>query len=190
MTCLIAGLNYEEQLAPFQENNMGDCPKEYLDTYHYELDVDGQYDWLEFENDEQAKEHCKKIGVEFDPAKGSWSNSNAKWDWYQVGGRWYGYFIKKQGGVGEKGEKSWMDLRENMDDNRVDIVRKGDIDIDEMIKVDGVDFLETIRPYSFIDNGDFVESYDMDKEAYIKAFADWWNSLPDDEMIVAIDYHM
>lgn len=34
---IVAGDNYEEQLAPFQENNMGDCPNEYLEFY-----VDGE----------------------------------------------------------------------------------------------------------------------------------------------------
>lgn len=40
---IVAGDNYEEQLAPFQENNMGDCPNEYLEFY-----VDGEWidaDW-------------------------------------------------------------------------------------------------------------------------------------------------
>lgn len=27
---------------------------------------------------------------------GCWSNPNAKWDWYQVGGRWYGSLLLKQ----------------------------------------------------------------------------------------------
>ena len=46
MTCLIAGENYEEQLAPFQENNMGDCPEEFLDTYTYELEKDDDIEWF------------------------------------------------------------------------------------------------------------------------------------------------
>ena len=97
-TSFSAGENYEEQLAPFQENNMGDCPEEFLDTYTYELEKDDNIEWLDFENEDEAKEHCKKVGIKFDPKNGYWSNSKAKWDWYQVGGRWYGYFVKKADG--------------------------------------------------------------------------------------------
>lgn len=192
MTCLIAGENYEEQLAPFQENNMGDCPKEYLDTYTYELEKDDDIEWLDFQNESQAREHCEKIGVKFDAKNGSWSNSKAKWDWYQVGGRWYGYFVKKADGYGKKGSKSWMDGRPDIDDNTVDIVRKGDIDIDEIIKRaggDGKDFLDIICPYSFISNKVFISRDEYDDE-YDKMFREWWDSLSDDEIIVAIDYHM
>lgn len=46
-TVLVIGDNPEEQLKPFQENNMGDCPKEYLafhdteDDYRKEYEEDG-----------------------------------------------------------------------------------------------------------------------------------------------------
>lgn len=195
MTCLIAGKNYEEQLAPFQENNMGDCPEEFLDVYSYTVYsyVNGEkcFECLDFNNEEEAKEYCKNKGIEFNTGDGYWTNSRAKWDWYQVGGRWYGYFVKKSDGYGEKGDKSWMDLRPDIDDNSVDIVRKGDIDIDEIIKRSGDDnkeFLDIIRPYAFIKNGEFIEKYN--NESYKKEFQEWWDSLSDDEIIVAIDYHM
>lgn len=193
MTCLVAGENYEEQLAPFQENNMGYCPEEFLDTYTYELEKDDDIEWLDFENEDEAKEHCKKVGIKFDPKNGHWSNSKARWDWYQVGGRWYGYFVKKADGYGKKGSKSWMDARPDTDDNRVDIVRKGDIDIDGVIKgavQDGRGFLEIIKPYAFIKDGEFIERYSCPDEEYNKLFGQWWDSLSDDEIIVAIDYHM
>lgn len=192
MTCLIAGENYEEQLAPFQENNMGDCPEEFLDTYTYTDEVTGD-DWMDFDNEEKAKEYCAEVGVEFDPKYGYWTNSKARWDWYQVGGRWYGYFVKKADGYGKKGSKSWMDTRPDIDDNSVDIVRKGDIDIDEVIKRDGGDgkeFLDIIRPYSFIANTEFISRDEYDDDECNKMFREWWDSLPDDEIIVAIDYHM
>lgn len=49
---IVAGDNYEEQLAPFQENNMGDCPEEYLKYRVY-----GEY----FDTKEDA---IKKLGEE------------------------------------------------------------------------------------------------------------------------------
>ncbi len=58
----------EKLLEPFQENNMGTCPQEYL---KFEEDEDANFD--------------EKVGK-----RGYWYNSRAKWDWWQIGGRWTG----------------------------------------------------------------------------------------------------
>lgn len=34
-------------------------------------------------------------------------NPNAKWDWYEIGGRWYGMLKLKPGASGQKGNPSW-----------------------------------------------------------------------------------
>lgn len=34
----------ERLLAPFQENNMGDCPKEYLEFYSQQKEVEQEYE--------------------------------------------------------------------------------------------------------------------------------------------------
>ena len=62
-------------LAPYQENNMGDCPKEYLTFVEDE----------DFDIDEETGKH------------GYWENPNAKWDWYQLGGRWPGLLVSAKG---------------------------------------------------------------------------------------------
>lgn len=65
----------ERLLAPYQENNMGDCPKEYLAFVEDEdCDVD----------EETGK-------------RGYWENPNAKWDWWRIGGRYSGWFKTKTG---------------------------------------------------------------------------------------------
>jgi len=43
-TVLVIGENWEEQLAPYQENNMEDCPKEYLKFYDIEDEYRNQYE--------------------------------------------------------------------------------------------------------------------------------------------------
>lgn len=43
-TVLVVGDNPEEQLEPFQENNMGDCPKEYLEFYDVEDEYRKEYE--------------------------------------------------------------------------------------------------------------------------------------------------
>lgn len=40
---------------------------------------------------------------------GYWSNPNAKWDWYTVGGRWSGFFKLKEGAIGELGSPGVFD---------------------------------------------------------------------------------
>ena len=62
-------------MAPYQENNMGDCPKEYLEF---------------FPNDE----------YDFDPEtgkRGYWENPNAKWDYWDPDGRTRGFFRSNRG---------------------------------------------------------------------------------------------
>ncbi len=113
----------ENKLAPYQENNMDDCPKEYLKFYDYE-EYREDYETKETEAykladgkikkypDEKEKEGAEIITISFrklydtfeqylDEYQGApydeemqkygyWFNPNAKWDWWQIGGRWAG----------------------------------------------------------------------------------------------------
>lgn len=90
---MILGKDIEKQLAPFQENNMDDCPEKYL-TFH-EL------------SEKEAKEDC----IEKDSKTGKygyWENPNAKWDWFLIGGRWTGYLKLKKNRIGTCGEPGLM----------------------------------------------------------------------------------
>jgi len=114
----------DELLAPYQENNMDDCPKEYLEfndeteeyLEQYENDgtdmvknLDGElvYKWDVPEDlrkdmvfvkhkekyntfDEFMREYADYEKDEKTDKYGYWENPNAKWDWYQEGGRWSG----------------------------------------------------------------------------------------------------
>lgn len=146
-TVLVIGNNAEKQLAPFQENNMGDCPESYM-TFHdretecleeYEtktrtmvVNPEGGY-WDTFDNRfrvkgsfgigsstykvpdnyEKKEVPMKELYATFDEFMkeyhgynerdektgkyGYWENPNAKWDWYELGGRWTGFFkVKRQ----------------------------------------------------------------------------------------------
>lgn len=198
-TVMVIGANVEEQLAPFQENNMGDCPKEYMEFNDQETEFQKEWD----ENTETVKEwwggnlvklseeqfnelknnhtleltnfrveifcipnlndkyvvHHKKEEVYFQlsymnelengiydlrlekinpPMEhklqdeyesfenfvkeyhgykerhpvynryGYEENPNRKYDWYQVGGRWAGFFRLKSGTEGEVGQPSLL----------------------------------------------------------------------------------
>ena len=69
---------------------------------------------------------------------GYWRNPNAQWDWYQIGGRWAGYWRLKEGRKGEKGEPSLMLPEEEQikiasEPLTADIALKRDIDFEGMI---------------------------------------------------------
>jgi hypothetical protein len=135
-TVLVTGQTLDDayaMLAPYQENNMGDCPPEYM-AFHDETETvqDGfiddtmdcvrgpngvlysRYD-TQFRNKEgnyrfpdgyeevtipvrefydTEKQYAKKYhGLEWNEEHegyGYMENPNAKWDWYQLGGRWTG----------------------------------------------------------------------------------------------------
>lgn len=118
---MVIGPNIDKQLAPYQENNMGDCPKEFLkwrdkngewhDTKQAALDASGG------DKDEVWQE-----------------NPNRKWDWYVIGGRWGGYFRLKPGKKGKLGDPSTFDRiqGDSRDKTKVDQALKGDIDFDGM----------------------------------------------------------
>jgi hypothetical protein len=56
-----------------------------------------------------------------------------KWDWFQIGGRWSGFFKLKPGALGQKGERSLLATPgEPEDPMSADIARKGDIDFEGM----------------------------------------------------------
>ena len=62
-------------------------------------------------------------------------NPQSKWDWYQVGGRWTGYFKPKNGAAGALGAPGVF--KNEPEPGWVDIIRKGDIDIEGMREIAG-----------------------------------------------------
>jgi len=62
-----------------------------------------------------------------DEGWGRVTNPNAKWDWYQIGGRWTGKLILKEIGMGRNGSPGLM-TAVNDDPNRADVALAGDVD--------------------------------------------------------------
>lgn len=132
---------------------IGDYPEAQLEPFDENLEVES---YLVGDVDENEKQRMlafyDKHGLKFNTfadcyaAKGDDWNSNrfkldddgvwreystynpdAKWDWYQLGGRWSGRFIKlKDGASGTMGEQSWMTMR----NHGIDQAYKKDIDFD------------------------------------------------------------
>ena len=75
----------------------------------------------------------------YEKKDGQWgrmTNPDSKWDWWQVGGRWTGFYELKEGAKGEVGEPSLVSMMVNgVPDRgyRVDQARKCDIDFEKMI---------------------------------------------------------
>lgn len=99
-TVLVVGDSPEDRLAPFQENNMGDCPEEYLEFFDVTEKYQKQYQEIkqDYSSFDAFMSDC--TGYEVDPKTlkyGYWENPRAKWDWYLLGGRWSGYFLLTDG---------------------------------------------------------------------------------------------
>jgi|688.fasta_scaffold30977_12 hypothetical protein len=109
-TVMVIGDNPEKQLAPYQENNMGDCPEEFME-------FDDQTESLKSDWEAMSEKEKEEYGdfesfvsedgyEEHEGLFGYWTNKNCKWDWYQLGGRWSGFLKMKpntEGTVGTAG---------------------------------------------------------------------------------------
>jgi hypothetical protein len=63
---------------------------------------------------------------------GYYHNPNAKWDWYQIGGRWCGYFTMKEGKVGVPSDRHWANETKDIPINKADQAFMRDIDWEAM----------------------------------------------------------
>jgi len=169
-----------EMLAPYQENNMEDCPKEFLEFNDVEKEYRKKYkeesqelvrmpdgkliskyndrfkklkDGSKYSYDRIIPDDCELVNVphnqhyatfekfmedygdyEKDESTGKygyWENPNAKWDWFQIGGRWQGCLHVKKGARSAKnGEPSLLMKDHKFEDDKVDAAQKCDIDFE------------------------------------------------------------
>ena len=133
-TVLVIWDNPEKQLAPFQENNMDDCPKEYLKYCVYDKD----WNKHRFDTEEDFK---KSWIIPEDEDWGYRENPNAKWDWYQLWGRRGGIFsLKKDVEFDEKNmwDFSFLtpisEIEKLKRERKCSKARKWDIDFEWMYK--------------------------------------------------------
>ncbi|AQS86669.1 hypothetical protein AA101099_2488 [Neoasaia chiangmaiensis NBRC 101099] len=102
----MTGEDVEDQLAPFQENNMGDCPPEYLsfcDCHDecVERWKDADQNGVPFRErfrtfDLFVREFFGYVRNHDTGRYGYFHNPDAKWDWYEIGGRWSGRLMIRQ----------------------------------------------------------------------------------------------
>lgn len=165
--CLVIGEDPEGQLQPYSENLEVEPYAEYIDMAEtlpaiekhynikspllevkeeYELDdfnifydnyIDHVKDWYGIEADDIFWGGIDKKGIYLM----STYNKNSKWDWFELGGRWRGYFSTKKacGALGEPGVPEMMGIEKKggifIDyKNKADQCLKSDIDFDAMVK--------------------------------------------------------
>lgn len=109
-------------LAPYQENNMGDVPEEYLEFVPIDKDefedYEAEYHKQIWENCESRtfQEYMEDQGYTYNENTdeyGCYYNTNARWDWWVIGGRWCGELIIPVNCDAEFGEKSWTNEESN-----------------------------------------------------------------------------
>jgi hypothetical protein len=110
---------------------------------------------LEFEEDEEY-EKDKKTGK-----CGFWYNPNAKWDWYQIGGRWSGSIKLKNGHCGNLGEKSWANERVEIPENMTDqaLVKDCDFSMNQEEYNKAIRFWEVVIDHSELKNGESNDDF-------------------------------
>ena len=199
-TVIVFGDDAEKQLAPFQENNMGDCPDAYME-FNDETEYI-QKEWAD-EDQETKDEYNNDVdayasdyhGYKKDEETGKygyWENPNAKWDWYQLGGRWAGFFKLKPGAKGTEGRAGLFS--KGAEPGHADAVRKCDIDFegmreeaekeagqkyDDVIAIVG-DSVNEMQPWDYVRDVMFPEDRDLARDFYNSQMAPSklkeWNS--------------
>lgn len=162
-TVLVIGNNPEELLAPYHEFECTGIDDQYVQDVDITAEVQSHIDQynsfkegLEYHGLEDRivssetdvdKEYKHKYGYAI-VQDGKLikaidrTNPNAKWDWYQLGGRWSGYFKLKSGATGIQGERSLIGVMSGQpqpQSTTADQAFKKDIDFESMINEAGLE---------------------------------------------------
>lgn len=166
----------DELLAPYQENNMCDCPREYLEFNDVEEEYKEEYE-SKYKNKYNTFEEFMEEHYGYDSRDekmnryGYWENPNAHWDWYEIGGRWSGLLkLKISATSGSYGSRSWTNQNQIIPENRVDSAKIKDIDF----SVDKKQYYKLIRFWELKVEGDAPKNeqekklleYDFYKKEY------------------------
>ena len=176
---LVIGDDVEKKLAPYQQNNMDDCPKEYLKYCVY--DKNWNKHWFDTEEDFK-----KSWIIPEDEDWGYRENPNAQRDWYEEGGR-FAWSIElidspSQKYKSPKGSESILFMMMwNVPDY------KGNETNSALIK--DVKNLGELLAYAYIDN-DWSWHENQNDGLWKEQFREKLKSLDWETRITIIDYHI
>lgn len=95
---------------------------------------------------------------------GYWHNPNSRWDWFEKGGRWSGFFKPKAGAVGELGRPGVFDNKPT--EGWVDSIKLKDIDIEGMLEASIKEANETYDKLEAILKGRPLPSWNAIREKH------------------------
>lgn len=184
---LVIGPNVEAQLQPFHEFECTGIDDEYV------IDVDMTEEvHKEFEEHKEDYENVIKFGQDWygaefnieDDGKITFyrkTNPNAKWDWWQVGGRWTGFYKLKATASGVVGRPGLM--TPSAKPGYADSIKKGDLDIGGMYVEAMAEANERYDKFEAITKDlDVPESWDHVREVKFKGdiqgARDFYNAQP------------
>lgn len=143
-----------EMLLPYQE----DADEQYVQFVDCTQEIEDSLKTVIEEGDYLAKEHPDAVGKTLEEFYGGfdevakeyhsyrkdsktgkygyYKNPNAKWDWYQIGGRWSGFLPVKTTAEGKNaggfGARSWCNEKEPYEDETADFCKVKDLNIAKM----------------------------------------------------------
>lgn len=126
-TVLVIGNDVDKQLAPFNEQpneDDKDCAP-FMEWTAY--GKNGEY---KAKTKEEAEKACLDAGDTLEDGP-YYSNTQAQWDWYVIGGRWTGFFKLKEGATGMQGRPGLMTSKAPA--GTADQALKKDIDFEGMM---------------------------------------------------------
>lgn len=129
---LVVGDDHEAQLAPHNENLTTAPRREYLNEHEIERMAEyyHTHDIRRLAREMKGWNGCRGgVGGGKRLYRISTYNRDAKWDWYEVGGRWSGHLLLKDG-------------------TRADACRKSDVDVEAMMTARETDARERWAAYA------------------------------------------
>lgn len=129
-TVLVSAKNDEELAAKLQPFHEYECTG-IEDQYVVEVDVTDRVkeDYQKYGEGESLAEFAKEWGnyTERNGRFYDYTNPNAKWDWWKIGGRWTGKLKLKMPNMGRNGSPGLM-TEPNTNPNYADVALAGDVD--------------------------------------------------------------
>lgn len=136
--------NAIKMMAPYQEyDGEGSIPEKYVVFEDLEEEWRKEYEEKTMNDGTKLKDEYKTFeefveewqGGKKDPETGKYGyrhNPNGKWDWFIVGGRWFGYLrvkgTKESRSRSIRGEKSWQNAAEEYGENECDVAQIRDVE--------------------------------------------------------------
>ena len=149
-TVLVIGDDVEGQLAPYDENTEVEAYKAYWDTdtlerwtrilqgsedEHQGIPENATIDQIaEAYNARYHDDGGEDRVFVDDGGIFEWStyNPKSKWDWYSTGGRWRGYFLRKEGALAKVGAPGVFDNESRYGERGADVIQRKDVDVEGM----------------------------------------------------------